>query len=247
MTQLQATFQYGLSAAVGTAAQSKSFAYDEAQYQYSQSAFINLGPGAGIFAVGSSTGVTGVYPGIQYVPCFTNKQLRSITVSRVGTGTGTDNIQLYLASAFAQAFGTATGPSYLNTAVGTGTLYTTSTLVGTGFNLVTLVAQPVGAASAIMTWGTGQNGLVGTGSYNGGTAAPTTQVVQFPNGTFTVVVSNAAGTNSQTSYVFPVGPNGGLSLNPGDILVIAKSSTDTQNAYACELEFTYTPGAYVSR
>jgi hypothetical protein len=238
MTQLVQTFQYGLSNVAGTAAQSKSFAYDEAQYVYSQSIVSALGP-----AEGTAAGIAGA--GMLYIPVCTQKQLRSITVTRTGTGTGTDNIQLYLLSQYPQTFGTATGLSYFQSGVSTGTLYSTSTLDGTGANLVTIVAQPVGAASAIQTWGTGALGISGTGSY--GTAAPTTQVTQFANGTFTVVVSNLAGTNSQTNYVFPVGAQGGLSLNPGDILIVAKSSTDTQSMYGVELEFTYTPGALVTR
>jgi hypothetical protein len=241
MTQLVASFQYGLNAAVGTAAQSKSFAYDEAQYVYSQSVVLSIGPFAG--TMGTSTIGNGG-EGIAYVPCYTQKQLRSITASKWGTGSGADSISVYLASAFAQAFGTATGASQLNAAVGTGTYYNTSTLQGTGVNVVTLLN---GSATGIMFFATGQAGLSGTGSWNGGTAAPTSQVVQFDNGTFTVVVSNNQGTNSQTNYVFPVGPQGGLTVNPGDIIVVCKSATDTQNAYAVELEFTYTPGAYVTR
>jgi hypothetical protein len=241
MTQLSANFQYGLNAAVGTAAQTKSFAYDEAQYVYSNSTIISIGPFAG--TMGTSTIGNGG-EGIAYITSYTNKQLRSITAAKWGTGSGADSISVYLASAFAQAFGTATGVSQLQAGVGTGTFYNTSTLQGTGVNVVTILN---GSASGIMWWGTGQAGLSGTGSWNGGTAAPTAQVVQFPNGTFTVVVSNNQGTNSQTGYVFPTGPNGGLTVNPGDILVICKSATDTQNAYSVELEWTYTPGAYVSR
>lgn len=237
MAQLQATFQYGLNITAGTAAQSRSYAYDESQYIQTDPIQLTIGPGTG---GASAFGVAGA--GIDYVVCFTNKQLKSITVARLGTttlATTGDNISLYLSSQYAQVFGTATGPSYLNTAVGTGTLYSTSTLLGTAANTVTLLA--------IQSWGSGQSGMAGTGSYAGGTAAPSVQVTQLSNGTFAVVVSNAAGTNTQTGYVFPIGPNGGLSLGPGDILAVSKSATDTLAAYAIELEFAFSPGGYVTR
>jgi hypothetical protein len=237
MTQLVTTFEYGLNAAVGTAAQSKSYAYDEAQYVYSQSVCTTIGPAVGGGA--AQLGTAGV--GVAYIPCYTQKQLRSLTAQRVGTATSGagDSISVYLVSGFAQAFGTATGVTQINTAVGTGTLYTTSTLMGTGVNLVTI--------PLIQTWTTGAQGPAGTGGIVGGTCGASVQVTQFDNGTFTVVVSNPQGTNTQTNYVFPIGPQGGLTCNPGDTILVSKSSTDTLAAYVLELEFTYTPGAYVTR
>jgi|HubBroStandDraft_4_1064222.scaffolds.fasta_scaffold01735_6 hypothetical protein len=237
MTQLQTTFEYGLNAAVGTAAQTKSYSYDEAQYVYSQSMQSTIGPAVGGGA--AQLGTLGV--GVAYFPCYTQKQLRSITAQRVGTATSGagDSLSVYLVSAFAQAFGTATGVTQINTAVGTGTLYTTSTLMGTGVNLVTI--------PLIQQWTTGAQGPAGTGGIVGGTCGASVQVTQLDNGTYTVVVSNPQGTNSQTGYVFPIGPQGGLTCNPGDTLIVSKSSTDTLAAYVLELEFTYTPGAYVTR
>jgi hypothetical protein len=237
MTQLVANFEYGPNIAAGTAAQSKSFAYDESQYVYSQSIVTGLlGPTMGTaFLPAANSGVV-------LVPCYTNKQLRSITASQVGTGTGLDNIRVLLLSPFAQAFGTATGVSQLNTAVAVGTFYGSSTQMGTYINVVTI--------NTVMSFGTGNQGAgIAGGTYtsNGGTAAFTSQTVQFSNGTFAVVVANPQGTNTQNGYVFPVGPQGGLSCNPGDVIAIIKSATDTQNAYLIELEFTYTPGAYVTR
>jgi hypothetical protein len=230
---LQTTFQLGLNAAVGTAAQSKSFAYDEAQYVYSQSIVTTVGPAKGT-AAGLVFGL-----GCAFIPCYTQKQLRSISAVQIGTGTGADNLSVYICSNYAQVFGTATAVSQLAAGIGTGTLYTTSTLNGTGVNLVTI--------PTVMSFTTGGNPVTGTGSVGGGTSNLSVQCAQFDNGTYSVVVSSPQGTNTQTGYVFPVGAQGGVTINPGDVIIVAKSSTDTQNAYALELEFTYTPGAYVTR
>jgi hypothetical protein len=238
MTQLVDNFQYGPSLTVGTAAQSKSYAYDEAQYVYSQSVIVNVGPGVG----GGGALYGTAFNGLAYVPCFTNKQLRSVTAQCIGTATSGagDNIQINLVSQYPQAFGTATALSQLNAAVAPGTFYGSSTLLGTSVNQVRILN--------VLQFSTSAQGIDGTGLVTGGTSAPTVLTNQLPNGTFTVVVVNGGGgTNTQSNYVFPVGPQGGLSVQAGDYIVVTKSATDTLMAYAIELEFTYTPGAYVTR
>lgn len=146
---------------------------------------------------------------------FTRKQLRSVTaVPTVIPTVGADQWTATLVSLAAQAFGTATGINYGATAGGTAT--------ATGSNTVTI--------PNFMQFGTSPIGN------------PNVAVFGTLGGTYTVVVANASGTNTQTGYVFPSGPNGGLSLNAGDILTIAKG-TDTVASYLGETELVYTPGS----
>lgn len=145
---------------------------------------------------------------------FTKKQLRSITaVPTVIPTVGADQWTLTLVSLAAQAFGTATGGNYAGNAAGTNT--------ATGSNTVTI--------PNFMQFGTAPIGN------------PNVAVFGTLGGTYSVVVANGVGTNTQTGYVFPSGPNGGLSLNPGDILTIAKG-TDTVATYLGEAEVAFTPG-----
>lgn len=240
MAGVNANFQFGLSVTTGTAAQSRSYAYDESQYiqvdpvQFSLTGSYPLGTATGAAIIGTATAV--------FVSAF-NKQLRSITAVGVGgtavLATGGDYFQIYLVSMYAQAFGTATGPSYFVSGVSTGTFYGSSTTTGTTANVVQIFN--------VMTFMTGQSGAVlGTGSFKAGTAAPTPQTVQLAGGTFTIVVANSLGTTTQGGYVFPIGPNGGLTLQPGDVLIVAKG-TDTVMQYVGELELTFSPGGLVSR
>jgi hypothetical protein len=240
MAGVNANFSFGLSATTGTAAQSKSYAYDEAQYiqtdpvQFALTGSYPLGTATGAAIIGTATA------------CFVSgiaKQLKSITVVPVsGTAVlaaGGDYLQLYLVSMYAQTFGTATGPAYFVGSNTAGTAYGSATTTGTACNVVQIFN--------VMTFMTGQRGAVlGTGSLNSGTCAPTPQTVQLSGGTFTVVVANGVGTNTQGGYVFPIGPQGGLSINPGDVLIVAKG-TDTVMTYVGELELTFTPGGLVTR
>jgi hypothetical protein len=61
-----------------------------------------------------------------------------------------------------------------------------------------------------------------------------------------VVVANSVGTATQGGYVFPIGPNGGLSIQPGDVLIVTKG-TDTGQLYVGEIELTFSPGGLVTR
>ena len=241
MAGVNANFSFGLSATTGTSAQSKSYAYDEAQYQHVQNVPLSLGARYG---VGTATGAAVIGTASQYFVSPHAKQLRSITAVPVASGTAVlaavgDFFQIYLISMYAQVFGTATGPSYFVGSNTSGTSYGSSTNTGTSANVVQIFN--------VMTFMTGQSGAVlGTGSFNAGTSAPTPQTVQLAGGTFTVIVSNGVATTTQGGYVFPVGPNGGLSIQPGDVLVVTKG-TDTVLQYAGELELTFTPGGLVTR
>lgn len=244
MAGVNANFQLGLSATAGTAAQSRSYAYDEAQYQtavpaqfflYSTSTWSN-----------AST-VAFSQPNCNYFVSALSKQLKSYTAVPVSGATGGtaiisagDAITLTLLSMYAQTFGTATGPSYFVGSNTSGTFYGSSTNTGTNMNAVLI--------TSLTTFMTGQGGYVqGTGSLAHGTAPVLPLVWQLAGGTFTVTVANGVGTNVQSNYVFPVGPNGGLTINPGDVLVVSQPNTQTSACYAGELEFVFTPGGLFSR
>lgn len=144
---------------------------------------------------------------------FTKKQLKSITTVPTIAPTANDQLTLTLVSLAAQTFGTATGANYAANLVPAGTTTATSS------NTVTI--------GTLTTFGTAP-------AFN-----PHVDIIS--GGTFTVVVANGSGTNTQTGYVFPTGPSGGLSLNPGDVLTIAKG-TDTVATYQGEVEMYFTPG-----
>jgi hypothetical protein len=239
MAGVQANFQFGLSVTAGTAAQSRSYAYDEGQYVQTDAVQFQLANSGTATAIQSGASAA-------FVSAMA-KQLKSITaipfsVGGISTGTGAiglmDYFQIYLISAYAQAFGTATGPSYFAAGVGAGTFYGSSTTTGTAVNVVQIFN--------VMTFQTGQAGGIKGTALGVGTAGMTPQTVQIAGGTFVVVVSNGVGTNTQTGYVFPIGPNGGLTIQPGDVLIVAKG-TDTLATYIGELEMTFTPGGLVTR
>jgi hypothetical protein len=238
MAGVNANFQFGLSATTGTAAQSKSYAYDEAQYiqtdpvQFQLTLLNNWLGGTQTTIIGTASAA--------FVSSMA-KQLKSVTAIPVGgtavLAAGGDYFQIYLVSMYAQVFGTATGPSYFVGSNTAGTFYGSSTNTGTNVNVVQIFN--------VMTFMTGQNGAIrGTGSLVA-TAAPTPQCVQIAGGTFTVVVANGVATTTQGGYVFPKGPNGGLTVNPGDLLIVTKG-TDTVMQYVGELELSFTPGGLVT-
>jgi hypothetical protein len=240
MAGVNANFQLGLNNTAGTAAQSKSYAYDESQYvqtdpvQFSLTGNYPLGTATAAAIIGTATAA--------FVTAF-NKQLKSLTVMPVGgtavLAAGGDYFQIYLVTPNAQAFGTATAVSQLVAGINTGTFYGSSTNTGTSWNVVQIFN--------VMTFMTGQRGAVlGTGSFNSGTSAPTPQTVQLAGGTFTIVVASQQGTATQGGYVFPIGPSGGLTIQPGEVLIISKG-TDTVMQYVGELELTFTPGGLVTR
>ncbi len=147
---------------------------------------------------------------------FTKKQLKSITIVPTTAPGANDQLTLTLVSLAAQTFGTATGVSYVPALTGT---LGTSTSTATSSNTVTI--------GPLQTFGTAP-------AFNPAYMALDGQ-------SYTVVVANGSGTNTQTGYVFPSGPNGGLTLNPGDVLTIAKG-TDTAGVYLGEAELYFTPG-----
>ena len=198
---------------------SKSYAYDEAQY--TQTDPVNLTIAA---AGNSSVAIT----------AFTAKQLKSITVTPTTAPTAGDFLYLTQYTVYPVVYGTATGTTIL----GVG-LSGNGTLLGTGINKVTF--------NILNNYGSAVGGASGTQFIGLGTQAvynPT--YAQISGGTCTVIVTGPGGTNTQGGYVFPTGPNGGISLNAGDVLVIGKG-TDTVGVYQLELECVFTPGGYVTK
>lgn len=199
-----------------TTTNAKSVAYDEAQYQ--QTDPVNFS----IAAAGSSSSL---------ITAYTTKQLKSVTLVPTTAPTANDQITVTLTTlgASLQAFGTATIVNYTPAAI----VGAQGTVTATASNIVTLTGIGNGLAA-------GQTFPIGT--------CPAFNPCYFPiaGGTYTVVVANAAGTNTQTSYVFPNGPSGGLVMSPGDVLKIAKG-TDTVAVYQGEAEFTFTPGSNITK
>jgi|GEM_PF-2539110 len=204
----------------------RSFAYDE-QYPDPQVAVFVLG------ALGSATN-NGGSPNAALCGGLMGKQVRSITVIPLVAPTAADFIGLTLQSYNAQVFGTATATAVT---VGNGTN------LGTGINKVQfcIYTNVVGTLTGSYVGPTGTQ-FVGLGTqvaYN-----PT--VIPLVGGTCTVIVTAPAGTNTQGNYVFPSGPNGGLTVGPNDVLVVSRG-TDTLAQYAVEIEYTWTPGGSFSR
>lgn len=189
----------------------RSYAYDNTNYI--QADPINFS----IAAAGSSA---------FSMTAFTKKQLKSITLVPTTAPTANDQLTLTLTSLYAQAFGTATSGSY----------------VGSGTYVVGVQAGASGTLTGGTQTATGSS-IVTIGPLTSFGTAPAFNPTYLPldNGTATVVVASSGGTNTQTGYVFPTGPNGGLTLNPGDVLKIAKG-TDTVGVYQCEAELYFTPG-----
>ena len=156
---------------------------------------------------------------------FIKKQLRSITGVPTVAPTANDQLTITLTSLYPQVFGTATGGDYRVAGANNLAITGTSSTVYGGTNTAT-----------------GSNQVIFTLTSFGTAPAFNPFYQPIDGGTFTVVVANNAGTNTQTGYVFPQGPFGGLSVNPGDVLQIAKG-TDTVGSYLLELETTFTPGS----
>jgi hypothetical protein len=145
------------------------------------------------------------------------KQIKSVTLVPTTAGNA-DQLSLTLYSLFAQAFGTATGAASPSLAGGTAT--------STSYNKVTVT---LGTGASFTAWG------ALSPVYN-------PIYVNLSGAKGTVVVAGPSGTNTQAGYVFPTGPNGGLTMNPGDILVLAKA-TDSLGVFAVTVETQYTPGS----
>jgi hypothetical protein len=147
------------------------------------------------------------------------KQVKSVTLVPTTAPTAADQVTLTLYSLYAQAFGTATGAASPALAGGTAT--------STSYNKVSIFIEQSGTAFA----GLAANSPVYNPLY-----------VQISGAKGTVVVAGPAGTNTQAGYVFPTGPTGGLSVNAGDVIVLAKG-TDSVGIYQVSVETSYTPGA----
>lgn len=146
------------------------------------------------------------------------KQIKSVTFVPTTVPTAADQITLTLYSLAAQAFGTATGLASPSLSGGTAT--------STSYNKVTVTLGTGAAFTAFAANSPLYNPLY----------------VQVSGAKGTVVVAGPGGTNTQAGYTFPTGPSGGLTMNPGDVLVLAKA-TDSVGVFAVTVETEYTPGS----
>lgn len=193
---------------------SKSYAYDSAAYIQADPSSITLGA---------------VTLGTAPIPAFTGKQLRSLTIVPIVAETAADFLQLDLYSVYPQVFGTATATTILGTGF-------SGTLLGTSINRVRI-------CGIVGNGGTGVGGATGTQAIGLGTfAAFNPTYIPLCGATATVIVVGPGGTNTQVGYVFPVGPNGGLTMNAGDVLIVTRG-TASIGSLAIEAELSYTPGA----
>lgn len=209
------------------ATNTKSFAYDSSAYVQADPASITL--------ANTVNGAPGTLAGTAaaYIPAFTGKQLRSLTIVPTVAETAADFISLDLYSVYPQAFGTATGTTILGTGF-------SGTVLGTGINRYRITGI-VGAG------GTGVGGATGTQAIGLGTfAAFNPTYIPLCGATATITAIGPGGTNVQAGYVFPVGANGGLTMNPGDVLVVARG-TASIGVLAIEAELSFTPGANFTR
>jgi hypothetical protein len=218
----------------------KSYAYDEAQYLQTDSLCGQIG-GQPSWLAGTSTANTGGSLASVSFAAFTNKQIRSVTVVPSVAETANDFIQLDLYSMQPQVFGTATGTLCYNVAsLAANTPGFLGTIMGTGVNRVRICAITGNA-------GTGIGGATGTQAFGLGTAvAYNPTYVNLSGATATIIVVAPAGTNTQAGYVFPTGPQGGLSVSPGDVFVVTRG-TSSIGVYQAEVECTFTPGGSVTR
>ena len=219
-----------------TLANQKSFAYDEAPYQV-EANLSGLVPSGGTssFAWSSVTG----------------RQLHSITVNSVGTAAATvvDYLSLNQYTVYPVSYIQGTFTATGTTILGQG-LSGNGTLLGTGINKVTFTilteAGTLGGLPGVGA-GTAVGGATGTQFAGLGTQAlDNPAYLQIDGAVGTVVVTGPGGTNTCAGYTFPTGPQGGITLYPGDVIVLTKG-TDTVAQYAVELECTLTPGANVTK
>jgi hypothetical protein len=217
----------------------KSYAYDEAQYTQTDPVTLQIG-GQANWAAGTQTANTGGSLASASIVAFTNKQVRSITVVPTVAETANDFIQLDLYSLAPQVFGTATATACLGGTAAVAATGWFGTVMGTGVNRVRICGI-IGAG------GTGVGGATGTQAFGIGTAvAYNPTYVNLAGATATIIVVAPVGTNTQAGYVFPTGPLGGLTMNPGDVLTVTRG-TSSIGVYQAELECTFSPGGNVTR
>ncbi len=217
----------------------KSYAYDEAQYTQTDPITLQVG-GQPSWLAGTSTANTGGSLASASFCAFTNKQVRSLTVVPTVAETANDFIQLDLYSLAPQAFGTATATACLGGTAAVAATGWFGTVMGTGVNRVRICAI-IGAG------GTGIGGATGTQAFGLGTAvAYNPTYVNLAGATATIIVVAPVGTNTQVGYVFPSGPLGGLTMNPGDVFTVTRG-TSSIGVYQVEIECTFSPGGNVTK
>ncbi len=216
----------------------KSFSYDEAPYLVAHGI-----PGS----VAAATVSPVVWAnGTSKLTTFVQRQLKSLMIVPLTAPTvASDNWNGTLTSLYAQNFNGPLNPTgtYTQNACYTTTPGYTGTLTSTGLQSIMVFTGTLGQVE-----GTGAvGGVSGTGGNSFPPALGTQNVNQpyvslISGGTCTVACSGPSGTWTVGNYVFPTGPNGGLTMNPGDIFTMAKG-TDSVAIYAVELESVYTPGS----
>ena len=214
----------------------KSFAYDVRDYIQPETVPFNT-------AVASNS--VGTFGGTQCFTSFTQKQMKSITVvPNVGT-VGAAQADYWVGTLYTlqpQTFNSAAQP--------TGT-YTLASCFPVASGLGSAGTATATSVSRLLFSGTNPGGTTyvnGGATYLAFPAVGTNQgtyqpyVAVLSGGTCTVIGAGPNGTWTNLAYAFPSGPNGGLTLNPGDIFSITKG-TDTSVSYVGEIELTYTPGS----
>ena len=203
---------------------SKSFAYDEAPY------IVNHGvPGS----VAAATVSPIVWPnGTSKLTFFCQKQLKSLTIVPLTAPTpASENWNGTLTTLWPVNFNGVLNPTgtYTQVACAFGAPGVTGTLTSSGLQTI-----------AVFT------GTLGSFPPNLGTQAINNPYVSvLGGGTCTVACSGPSGTWTVGNYVFPTGPGGGLTCNPGDVLTLAKG-TDSVAIYSVVAEFSFTPGSTFS-
>ena len=215
---------------------SKSYAYDEAQYQVAAPVYLTLAQG-----INTNAG-TATYVGLASasLAAYTGQQIKSVTLVPTTAETANDFIQIDLYSLAPQVFGTATATACIGgTAAIAGTGFY-GTVMGTGVNRVRICGI-IGAG------GTGIGGATGTQAFGVGTAvAYNPCYVNLAGATATIIVVSPAGTNTQAGYVFPTGAQGGLTMVAGDVLTFTRG-TSSIGVYQLAVEAAFTPGSNVTR
>ena len=224
-----------------TLANQKSYAYDEPPYQVQSNVHLQIIQAVGTFSLSNSGTAVYVAPSTQ--------QLKSITITPTVTPTAVDYLTLNQYTVYPVSYIQGTFTATGTTILGLG-LSGNGTLEGTGINKVTFTiltqAGTLGGLPGVGA-GTAVGGASGTQFAGLGTqSAWNPSYLQIDGALGTVIVTGPGGTNTCPGYVFPSGPNGGITVNAGDVLVLCKG-TDTVANYAITLEMQITSGGQVTK
>ena len=215
---------------------SKSFAYDVRDYIQPDPIGFSI-PASSASLAAWANGTTALTAGV-------SKQLRALTVVAVTGSSAAAGADYWTGTLITNQFYNFNGPNYPTGTYSSIAGYTvanglTGTQTSTGSSVFTFTgtgANTTGTSTTATDTGHAAFPAIGTNLpiYN-----PYVSVID--GGTCTVICRGPGGTWTNTAYVFPTGPNGGLTVGPGDIFQLAKG-TDTSAVYVGEAEFTFTPG-----